>query len=584
MLSRHDAIGQAVIDTWRLLNTLPGIEAKIVTIFNELSDIPAEIVGGLPELLMSATFMAADLIVYHFGIHNQLFDALLAGNGHARQIVRFHNVTPMEYVRPQDAPLIERSMRQLWNFQHADAIWADSPTNAAALLEQGIQHPVVEVIPLVVDSPARGSLSHRPEGPVEILFLGRFVQSKGILDLLQALEVLFGRSGPVFRLRLAGNQAFSDPAYVRAVRQASARFGRQVEFLGAVDEAVRDRLLREAHILAVPSYHEGFCKPVLEGMRAGCIPVGYAAYNLPDICAGLGRLVPTGDIAALADALAGLVDDVAAIGASDTDRLRIDRGATRTAEFERLVDSHIARFEFEPVRRLTLASVQRLLSVEGGGGMNHASERSGKPAPIPPFALRQEHVEGARLFAGRREMVCGLRLPAGGVIAEIGVALGDFSEFLLQTLTPRRFVAIDIWTMHEWPEHWGQRSEMLFQGKTHRGFYEDRFRPRGDQVVIEAGLSYDALERFPDACFDMIYIDAGHDYDNVRKDALVSARKIKPDGTLIFNDYIMYDHLQQVEYGVVQAVNQLVVDAGWRVVGFALDHIMFCDIAIRRPC
>jgi hypothetical protein len=52
--------------------------------------------------------------------------------------------------------------------------------------------------------------------------------------------------------------------------------------------------------------------------------------------------------------------------------------------------------------------------------------------------------------------------------------------------------------------------------------------------------------------------------------------------TLTSSGYIMYDHMQQVVYGVVQVVNQMVVEENWRVVGFALNQNMFCDIAIRR--
>jgi hypothetical protein len=164
----------------------------------------------------------------------------------------------------------------------------------------------------------------------------------------------------------------------------------------------------------------------------------------------------------------------------------------------------------------------------------------------------------------------------------LGVALGDFSEFLIDTLRPKTFVAFDVWTMHEWPMHWGQPADVLFQGKTHREWFEDRFHNRGDQVVIECGLSYVQLERYPDAHFDMIYVDAGHDYESVIKDADVAARKIKREGTLIFNDYIFYDHSQHAFYGVVQAVNHMVVNERWRVVGFALQRDMFCDIALQR--
>ncbi len=47
-----------------------------------------------------------------------------------------------------------------------------------------------------------------------------------------------------------------------------------------------------------------------------------------------------------------------------------------------------------------------------------------------------------------------------------------------------------------------------------------------------------------------------------------AARIVKPDGTLIFNDYTMADQLTRAMYGVVHAVNELVVSTGWKVVGF----------------
>jgi glycosyltransferase involved in cell wall biosynthesis len=523
---------------------------------------------------VSPAFLAADLIVYHFDRHNPIFDALLVGNGHGRQVVRFHNVTRAQFLGPHDGALIQRSLDQLWNFRHADAIWVVSPTDRDALLESGLHHPPAEVVPLIVDAPARSRLSAKGAGRVEVLFLGRLVQSGGALDLLHALADVAGRGGPSFRLRLAGDQDCSEPDYSESVRRCSEALGGMVDFLGTVSDTLRDELLYAAHIVAIPSYRAGLGRVALEGLRAGCIPVGYAADNLPNICAGLGRLVPSGDIAGLADALAEVIEDVATATQGGQSSLRIDRGATELAAFDSLVDTHVHGFEFYAVRELTRRSLRHLFPDSG------ASNLSDRPPALP---LRREHVDGARLFADRHDLVRGLRLRTGGVIAELGVALGDFSEFLIRTLSPRRFVAIDIWTMHEWPEHWGQRSEVLFRGMTQRGFYEERFRPHGGQVVIESGLSYDAMERYPDACFDMIYIDAGHDYLSVRKDALVSARKVKRDGTLIFNDYILYDHLQQSPYGVVHAVNQMVVEEGWKVVGFALNNGMYCDIALRRP-
>ena len=179
-------------------------------------------------------------------------------------------------------------------------------------------------------------------------------------------------------------------------------------------------------------------------------------------------------------------------------------------------------------------------------------------------------------------MVVALGTAQGGVIAELGVAIGDFSEFMIENLRPLKFVAIDLYDMHKTPIVWGRPSTELFQNMSQIEFFRRRFAKYGSCVVTDQGLSYDMLERYPDDTFDLIYIDAGHDYASVKRDGEVSTRKLKRDGVIIYNDYVLYDPFGEGAYGVVQAVNELVTAGGWRVVGFALERNMFCDIAIKR--
>jgi glycosyltransferase involved in cell wall biosynthesis/SAM-dependent methyltransferase len=367
VITARDAIGQSAVDTVRQLLSMPGMSASLLTCACDRADVPAKVVSGLADLLVTREFLDADLIVYQFGLYNPLFDALLVGNGRARQVVRFHNVTPPDLVRAGDVRLIERSFHQMSNFSHADAIWADSATNARVLVEAGVDDREAEVIPLVVDDPPRYRLSEKGPDRIEILFLGRFVRSKGVLDLLRAFASIIGEDLPPVRVRLVGSQTFSHPEYVEEVKATAAAIGNAVEFVGSVDDATRDDLLRAAHILAIPSYHEGFCRPVVEGLRAGCIPVGYAAHNLPNICAGLGRLVPAGDTDALAAALKMVVKDLAGMsGKPERTYLRLDRGETEIVAFEDLVSKHVQQFEYPAVRQLTEQSVRRLM-----GSMSH---------------------------------------------------------------------------------------------------------------------------------------------------------------------------------------------------------------------
>lgn len=170
-----------------------------------------------------------------------------------------------------------------------------------------------------------------------------------------------------------------------------------------------------------------------------------------------------------------------------------------------------------------------------------------------------------------------------GVIAELGVATGDFSKVLIQLLSPRQFVGFDIFEMHQYPEHWGIPIETLLHGMTHRDCYAHNLRESADILTIEIGDGQTYLARYPDSYFDMIYIDAFHTYEAVVRDAAVATQKVRPGGILFFNDYIIWSHGDHTPYGVVQVCNELIVNRGYDVVGFALQQQMYCDMAVRKP-
>jgi hypothetical protein len=201
-----------------------------------------------------------------------------------------------------------------------------------------------------------------------------------------------------------------------------------------------------------------------------------------------------------------------------------------------------------------------------------------------PYNLMQIHVEGARLFADRIEMIKSFSSCPGATIAEVGVAYGDFSESILDILNPKAFHAYDVFQFHNTPVVWGEKTEETLKGLSHRSFYEKRFAKGVDagQVLVFEGDSATEMEKREDGTYDIIYIDADHNYDGVYKDAMVSIRKLKPDGFLIFNDYIYFDHIGGYYYGIIQVVNDLCVNHGWEITHFAFHQQMFCDVAIRR--
>lgn len=58
-----------------------------------------------------------------------------------------------------------------------------------------------------------------------------------------------------------------------------------------------------------------------------------------------------------------------------------------------------------------------------------------------------------------------------------------------------------------------------------------------DKIIINRGYSHSMLHNFKDDFFDIIYIDGNHEPDYVLQDAVLSFKKLKHGGVLIFDDY-----------------------------------------------
>jgi len=120
-------------------------------------------------------------------------------------------------------------------------------------------------------------------------------------------------------------------------------------------------------------------------------------------------------------------------------------------------------------------------------------------------------------------------LPAGARWAEIGSLCGR-SLLAVGLQLPKRSTLVSV------DRNWGSE---LRAGVTAHQVFDELARTRGDELLLHAvrGTSMEVAETFPDGWFDVIFIDAAHDYESVQADLLAWRRTVKPGGLLCGHDY-----------------------------------------------
>jgi predicted O-methyltransferase YrrM len=106
-------------------------------------------------------------------------------------------------------------------------------------------------------------------------------------------------------------------------------------------------------------------------------------------------------------------------------------------------------------------------------------------------------------------------------VAEIGVSSGLNALFMLKACKRINLHLVDDYRYDQKPE---PMLNLLND-------YKDRF-------CFKRKSSAEAVKEYPDEFFDYVYIDADHDYENVRRDMELWYPKVKYDGMLAGHDWI----------------------------------------------
>ena len=165
--------------------------------------------------------------------------------------------------------------------------------------------------------------------------------------------------------------------------------------------------------------------------------------------------------------------------------------------------------------------------------------------------------------------------PKNATACELGVALGEFSEHIMQLTTPRKLHLIDPWRHQDDADY--QRDPINGPDEKQEARYASVVQLFASAITagtieVHRDLSTNVVSRFPDGYFDWIYVDARHSYDGVLADLTAYAPKVKEDGLIFGDDFSNHLPAQNMGFGVIEAVLDFCAREGFTLFAITVEE------------
>lgn len=363
----RDAISRSFLNKFEILQDIhnSGFPVEVVG-FTHYTDYRAPnllTIDDLPQLLRHPEHRAADLHIFEYGMSYDLFNSIFLHSG--RSLAIDHNTTPPELISdPHTREICSRSRHERHNLHHVTHVACDSEFTLRELTDMGLDPQRLSVLHL---PPTHGIQAPpvtppHPRSTVDLLYIGRLAEAKGVLDLLAAFTLLRSRGIAGYSLTVAGSSRFSDASVMDGLLQTAKDYPDIFRLILDADDGQIDSLLAAADALIIPSHHEGYCVPVVEALSAQCFVIGSNAGNIPNIMGGLGLLFPPGDVHALAAYITDFIVRMRAASLSGEPLLlRTSTGEYSHDAWLLRVDRHLENYNHERYLRDFLDILRHLV-------------------------------------------------------------------------------------------------------------------------------------------------------------------------------------------------------------------------------